>query len=301
MNRPQPGGTVLIGGASGLIGTRLQAELTDLGFSVRRLVRREPVDPREVTWSPDRMELPAQALEGIEAVVVLSGAGIGDRRWTAGRRRELVYSRINPVKLVAKAMAETGSTARLVAASAVGYYGDRADEVLTEGSPAGTGFLARLCQVWEGAADPARAAGIAVAHARTGIVLDPSGGALRKLGPLLRLGLAGPMGSGRQWWPWITLEDEVRALTHLVTSSVTGPVNLVAPEPERNADLIAALAAELGRPARLPVPGFALRAAIGGFGAELLASQRVVPEVLLSDGFEFAAPTIVEAAAQVLR
>lgn len=300
MTAAQPGGTVLVAGASGLIGSRLVAELTDLGFGVRRLVRRAPTAPDEVAWSPQDLDLPADALEGVTAVIVLSGAGIGDRRWTARYRRELVSSRVFPVRLVASTMVEIGSTARLLTGSAVGFYGDRGDEVLTERSPVGAGFLARLCQEWEAAADPAKSAGIAVAHVRTGIVLDPVGGALAKLLPLLRLGLAGPMGSGRQWWPWITLEDEVRALVHLVTSSVTGPVNLVAPEPERNADLIAALASEMNRPAKLPVPGFALRAAIGGFGGELLASQRVLPEVLLGDGFEFAAPTIADAAAHIL-
>lgn len=300
MAAPQPGGAVLIGGASGLIGTRLLRMLTDLGIPVRRLVRRPPREAGEVLWSPLDGILDPDALDGVACVIVLSGAGIGDRRWSEAYRRELLLSRIRPVGLMANRMAETGSTARLVTASAVGIYGDRGDEVLTEASPAGTGFLPALCQAWEAAADPAREAGLAVASVRSGIVLDPAGGALKKLLPLLRLGLAGPMGTGRQWWPWITLEDEARALVHLVTSSLTGPVNLSAPEPERNDDLIRELASEVHRPARVPVPAFALRLALGGFGDELLASQRVLPEALLGDGFEFATPTIGDAAAHLL-
>lgn len=301
MAAPQPGGAVLICGSSGLIGTRVVQLLTELGVAVRRLVRRDPRAPDEVVWSPLDGELDPAVFDGVGGVLVLSGAGIGDRRWTEGYRRELLLSRIRPVGLVANGMVRAGSHARLVAASAVGIYGDRGDEVLTETSPAGTGFLPALCQAWEAAADPARAAGLSVACARSGIVLDRSGGALAKMLPLLRLGLGGPMGSGRQWWPWITLEDEARALVHLLTSSLTGPVNLTAPEPERNGDLMRELAAQLRRPARVPAPGLALRAALGGFGAELLASQRVVPSALLADGFAFATPTIADAAAHLVR
>lgn len=306
MNPDQPGGTVLVGGASGLIGTRLREALLERGTTVRSLVRREPRSESEVRWDPTGGVLPDRAFDGVGCVVVLSGAGVGDRRWTERYRRELIRSRTASVSLIAAAMARLGSGARLdpgtrlVVASAVGIYGDRHEEILTEEAPPGRGFLADLCVAWERAADPAREAGLAVAHARTGLVLDPAGGALRRLLPLLRLGLGGPMGSGRQWWPWITLQDEVRALIHLVDSDVTGPVNLTAPEPERNRDLVRALAAALHRPAVVPVPAWALRLAVGGFGGELVASQRAVPTALLRSGFEFTAPTIVDAADQLL-
>lgn len=291
----QPGGTVLVGGASGLIGSRLVSALQADGATVRRLVRREPRTPEEVAWSPAEGRLDPAALDDVTAVVVLSGAGVGDHRWTRSYTRELVRSRTSSVSIVAARLAQAGSSARLVTASAVGYYGDRGEDVLTESSGPGEGFLADLCQAWERAADPAREI-TSVAHARTGIVLAPEGGALGRLRPLIRLGVAGPLGSGRQWWPWITLEDEVRALVHLTRSGVTGPVNLTAPEPVRNRELIRTFAAAMHRPAVLPVPAFALRAALGGFAGDLLASQRVLPEALLADGFEFTSPTIEDAA-----
>ncbi|PFG19491.1 TIGR01777 family oxidoreductase [Serinibacter salmoneus] len=296
---PQPGGPVLIAGASGLIGSHLRRHLAERGIATRVLVRRPARGADEVQWDPTAAMLPAAAFEGVSAVLVLSGVGVADRRWTRRRREAILSSRVGSVDLVARTMAEHGIAARLVTASAVGYYGEGGQNRLTESAPAGNTFLARVCQAWEGAAAPAADAGIPVAHARTGIVLTPEGGALGRLLPLLRLGLAGPLGSGRQWWPWITLEDEIRAMAHLLESEVVGPVNLTAPEPARNADLTRALARELHRPAFLPVPGFALRLAVGGFAAELLASQNVVPEVLLADGFEFTSPDI-EAAAQHL-
>lgn len=293
---------VLLAGASGFLGAPLAAELRAKGVQVRRLVRRGVQERDEVSWDPARGRLEPQALDGVTCVVVLSGAGVAERRWTAARRRVLLESRTRPLGLVARRMADAAPSGprRLVVASAVGYYGDRGEKTLTEDSPPGAGFLADLCVAWERAADPAREAGIAVVHARTGLVLDPGGGALGRLLPLVRLGLAGPLGSGRQWWPWITLEDEVAALVHLVGSGLTGPVNLTAPEPERNRSIVRELASALHRPAVLRVPGWALRCALGGFGGELAASQRAVPRALLADGFRFSSPTLADAVARLL-
>lgn len=294
-----------MGGASGLIGSHLVAELRSAGWSVRRLVRREPAVPEEVSWAPAKGQLGDEALNGVDAVVLLSGAGIGARRWTDSYRRELVRSRTGPVSLVATRLAQRIdrglAPVRLVTASAVGYYGDRGETILTESSGPGDGFLADLCVAWEGATEPAVAAGCSVAHARTGIVLSESGGALGRLLPLVRLGLAGPLGPGRQWWPWITLEDEVRALAHLLTSSLTGGINLAAPEPVRNRELIRALAHAAHRPAAVPAPAWALRLALGGFAGDLLASQRVIPEALTADGFAFTSASIEDAAQRVVR
>ena len=295
MNHIQPGGTVLVAGAAGLRGSRLTSELEARGYAVRRLGRRASTNPSEFTWDPAGRLLPSAALEGAQCVVVLSGAGVGDRRWTSSYRREILSSRLSTVSLVAQRMAEVGEPTRLIAASAVGIYADRGEEELTETSAPGQGFLAEVCRAWEAAADPARRAGLSVAHARTGLVLSARGGALGKLLPLIRAGVGGPMGTGTQWWPWITLADEVSALSHLVSSDVVGPVNLVAPHAERNGDLIRALARGLNRPAALPVPAIALRAAVGGFASELTASQLVRPAVLESAGFEFLHPALGDA------
>ena len=244
--------------------------------------------------------LPDAAFEGVDTVVVLSGAGVGDKRWNAARKRELLRSRTSTTSLIARRMAELGGPQRLLTASAVGYYGSRGDTELVETDAPGEGFLADLCQAWEAAAQPARDAGIAVATARTGLVLTPGGGALGKLLPLLKLGLAGPLGGGKQWWPWISLTDEIRALLHLIGSDVTGPVNLTAPEPLRNAELTRVLAKALNRPATVPVPAIALRIALGEFSSDLLASQRVLPSVLTADGFEFRHPRLAPAAEEIL-
>lgn len=291
---------MLIAGASGLIGTHLRRHLAERGIATRVLVRRPARGQDEVSWDPAAQLLPVSAFEGVSGVLVLSGVGVAEGRWTTRRREQILSSRVGSVGLVARTMAAHGISARLVTASAVGYYGEGGEARLTESAPAGDTFLARVCQAWEGAAAPAIEAGVSVAHARTGIVLSPEGGALARLLPLLRLGVAGPLGSGRQWWPWITLEDEVRALAHLLASDITGPVNLTAPEPARNRELTQVLARELGRPAFLPVPGPALRLVLGGFASELLASQNVVPQALLANGFEFTSPDIEDAAQRLL-
>ncbi|GAA2023893.1 TIGR01777 family oxidoreductase [Pseudokineococcus marinus] len=280
---------VVVCGASGLIGTALRERLVERGHQVVQLVRREPSGPDQVRWDPARRRLDAGALEGVEAAVNLSGAGVGDQRWTPAYQREVLASRTEPTRTLAEALARLEPRPRvLVQGSAIGVYGHRGEEVLTESSAPGSTFLADVVLDWEAAARPAQDAGIRTAFARTGLVMAPGAGAFGKLLPLLRLGLGGPLGDGRQWWSWITLEDEVSALVHLLETDVEGPVDLTGPAPVRNAELTRALGRAFGRPTLLPVPRLALRAVVGGFADEILASQRVLPTVLQRSGFRFA-------------
>jgi uncharacterized protein (TIGR01777 family) len=288
---------IVAAGASGLIGTPLVRWWRAAGHEVVRLVRREPTAPGEVRWDPAAGVLDPAALAGVDAAVNLAGAGVGDRRWSESYRRTIVESRTRSTALLARTLAGLARPpAVLLQGSATGYYGDRGEEVLTESAAAGEEFLARTCVAWEAAAAPARAAGVRVVALRTGLVMAPSGGAFGALLPLLRAGAGGPLGSGREWWSWITLEDQLRAIDHLLRSDVSGPVNLVAPAPERNRDLVRALARALHRPALLPVPALALRAAVGDFAEEILASRRVEPRALLDDGFVFSHPDAAGAA-----
>jgi uncharacterized protein (TIGR01777 family) len=302
MTTPPPSPrTVVIAGASGLIGRALVRHLRRRGDGVRRLVRRAPTARDEVFWDPDAGRLDPAALDGVDALVNVGGAGVGDHRWTAAYKAEIRRSRVDATALLAAAAARCDRPpARYLQASASGFYGSRGEEVLDESSAPGEGFLAELVRDWEAAADPARAAGIPVVHLRSGIILAPGAGALARMLPLFRLGLGGRLGSGRQWWSWITLADEVRAILHRLGSDLTGPVNLTA-EPARNADITRALAHALHRPAVLPVPGFALRLVVGGFAGEVLGSQRIVPGVLLADGFAHRHPTIESASAWLTR
>lgn len=291
---------VVIAGSHGLIGSALVPLLRSQGHRVRVLVRRTPESAHEIGWDPDRGELDPADLAGVEAAVNLAGAGLGDTRWTESYRRTILSSRVRAAATLATALAGLDTPpAALLQASAVGAYGDRGEEVLTEGSARGDGFLADVVAAWEGAAAPAASAGIRVAYLRTGIVLAPRGGAAGRLLPLLRLGLGGPLGSGRQWWSWITLVDEVSAIAHLLTADVAGPVNLCSPTPARNAEVVGAMAAALHRPAVLRVPGFALRLAIGGFAEDILASQRMAPVQLQTSGYAYAHPDLPAAAAYV--
>lgn len=304
---------VLIAGASGLIGSHLTAALRARGTTVRHLVRGPARRATEMSWDPDNGQLSADALQDVTAVVNLGGAGLGDRRWTTKYRRVIRDSRINGTRLLAEAIAAEeayrhGHAAtssrppiRFLQASAVGYYGDRGEEPLTESSADGEGFLAELCRDWEAATEAAAAAGAAVTLLRTGIVLSPRGGAMGPLLPLLRWGLAGPLGGGKQWWPWISLHDHIRALLHLLDGELRGPVNLAAPGLRRQGAVIKDLAAAMHRPAVLPVPRFALRIALGAFADDVLASQKVLPTALLSDRFAFTHPTSEAAAAWVAR
>lgn len=293
---------VVLAGSSGLIGTALAERLRAEGHTVRRLVRRPARDAEEHTWDPDAGLLDPAALAGADAVVNLAGAGVGDQRLTAARKRVVLSSRVNTTGLIARTIAAMDAPPRvLLQGSATGAYGYRGDAVVTEADPYGDSYLAGVVRQWEGAAAPAVAReGVRVAFLRTGIVLARSGGAAGRLLPLIRLGLGGPLGSGRQYWSWISLEDEVRAILHLLDAPVSGPVNLVA-EPATEIEIVRALAEAVHRPALLPVPGFALKVVLGQFSDEILGSLRVVPEALAASGFVHQHPTPDLAARALLR
>lgn len=279
---------VAITGSSGLIGTALCHALERDGHTVVRVVREGDIGPGSVRWAPDRGDIDAEALEGLDGVVHLAGAGIGDKRWTEARKRTVLESRTKGTDLLARALASLDDKPPvLVSASAIGFYGDRGDEVLTEASSPGSGFLADVVVAWEGAAAPAEQAGIRVPRLRSGLVLSRRGGALGRMLPLFRLGLGGRLGSGDQWWSWITLADEVRVIRFLLEHEVTGPVNATGPAPVTNAAFTRALGAALHRPAILAVPRFAPKLVLGPELADelLFASQRVLPDVLTHAGF----------------
>lgn len=294
---------VIVSGSSGLIGSALVASLRADGHEVTRLVRRPADRPGEAAWNPAAGTIDAPALEGHDAVVHLAGAGIGDRRWTPEYKAELVDSRVKGTTLLARTLAGLDRPPSVLASgSAIGYYGDRGDEVLTEDSAPGSGFLADLVARWEASTGPAEQAGIRVAHLRTGLVLSTAGGTLKKLLLPFRLGIGGRFGSGRQWMSWIAIDDEIGAIRHvLTTDDVRGAVNLVAPGAVRNADLAAALGRAVHRPAVLPTPGLALKTVLGSeLAAEITAGQRVRPTVLERTGYHFAYPGLDEALAHEL-
>jgi uncharacterized protein len=297
---------VAVTGSSGLIGGALRRSLAGRGDEVVRLVRHRPSAPDEVQWDPSRGRLDEGALDGVDAVVNLAGIGIGDRRWNAEHKREVERSRTDATGTIAQALAahhtRTGAAIRLVNASAVGYYGDRGDEVLTEASAPGQDFLAGVVTRWEGAAQPAIDAGVPVAFTRSGLVMALEGGAFQPILRLGRLGLGGPMGTGREWWPWITLVDETRAITHLLDhSELVGPFNLAAPEASRQMEIAAMIGRTLSRPAVVPAPRVALRAVIGEFADYVLASQRVEPAGLVASGFTFEHPDLEGAVRWLVR
>lgn len=286
---------IVISGASGLIGTALCDALADERHDVVRLTRGAP-SPGSVRWDPARGEIDHAGLEGAVAVVHLAGEGIASRRWNARHKARVLDSRVRGTHLLAEAIARLDRPpAVLVSASAVGFYGDRGDETLTEEAAAGDGFLPEVCRAWEAATEPAEAEGVRVVHSRTGIVLAARGGALPPMLLPFRLGFGGRLGSGRQWWPWITLEDEVRALMWCIENeSLRGPVNLVSPNPVRHAEFAAIVGRVVHRPAIVPAPAFALRAVLGPEMAHqiLLLSQRVVPGRLEATGFSFSHPEL---------
>jgi hypothetical protein len=278
---------VAVAGSSGLIGTALVPELRSAGHEVLRLVRRAPSASDERGWDPPAGTIAAGALDGVDAVVNLCGAGVADRRWTHARKQVLLDSRVEPTEVLAAAVADAGIPL-LVNASAVGWYGDTGDREVDETEPAGGGFLAALCRQWEAAADRAREAGVRVVHLRVGHVLAPDGGLLARLRPLFRLGLGGRLGNGRQYMPWIHVADVVSAIRFvLADGSVSGPVNVSAPAPVTNAELTRALARAVHRPAPWVVPRFALRVVFGEVADEILFGQRVLPRALLDAGFTF--------------
>ncbi|HEY6796032.1 MAG TPA: TIGR01777 family oxidoreductase [Kineosporiaceae bacterium] len=293
----------VVTGASGFIGSALVNGLRAAGHDVVRLVRRPARLADEISWDPTSGRVEVGALAGVEAAVNLAGAGVGDRRWTAEYKRTILSSRVESTGTLVKTLAQLDPPPRvLVSASASGYYGDRGDEPLTEGSAPGDGFLSEVVQAWEAAAEAATSSGVRVVLARTGLVLSPEGGALGRLLPIARLGLGGPLGSGRQWWPWITLADEVSALMFLLEHiDLAGPVNLSAPQPARNLEVTRALGHALRRPTIVPAPAFALRLVLGEFAGEVLSSQRMLPMRLLEAGFAFRHQTATQAAAWVTR
>jgi uncharacterized protein (TIGR01777 family) len=294
---------VAVSGSSGLVGSALCRALEGRGDEVVRLVRR-PAGAGEVSWDPGTGRLDGRALAGVDAAVHLAGAGIGDRRWTAARRATLVSSRVDSTALLAGVLAGVEPRPRvLVNASAVGFYGDRGSEELTEASPPGTGFLADLSRRWEAATAPASAAGIRTVCLRSGVVLAGAGGALARQLPLFKLGLGGRLGSGRQWVSWVSLADEVNAVLHALDHErLSGPVNVVSPHPVTNAELASALGRAVRRPAVVAVPALVLRLVLGGALVDevLLASQRVVPAALAQSGFAFSYPDLDAALAAAL-
>ena len=292
-------GRIIIGGASGMLGTALCSSIAP-DFETLQLVRRQPESHKEIVWYPEStpaFENP-QPLEGLSAAIHLAGANLAGKRWTPAYKRELVESRVTTTRALALALASlTRPPKVLIVASATGIYGNRGDEVLDESSAPGTGFLADLCRAWEEAAAPAKQAGIRVVHLRSGVVIGPKGGALAQMLPVFRLGLGGPLGNGRQWMSWIGLDDWVAAIRFLLSQeSLSGPINLVAPNPVTSARFAKALGHAVHRPAVLRAPAFALRIALGEMADEaLLASARVVPKRLLDAGFTFRDPGIHEA------
>ena len=295
---------ILITGASGLIGQALTTTLKAAGHTTVAAVRREPRRNDEVQWNPKTGVMAASAFDGVDAVVHLAGAGIGDKRWTDAYKMEILESRTLGTALLANTMASLEKKPQVfLSGSAIGIYGVRDDTELSEKATIGTGFLADVCRDWEAAAAPAQAAGIRTVLLRTGIVLSSKGGALKKQLPLFKLGLGGRFGNGKQWQSWISITDEVNAIVHLLSSALSGPVNLTAPTPVTNADFTSTLASVVSRPALIPIPSFGPKLLLGGelANALLFTGQRVTPNALLADGFTFAHPTLETALRDLLK
>jgi len=288
---------IAITGASGLIGSSLVGHLKSEGHTVQRLVRRKSAAPDEISWDPAAGTVDLAALEGVNAVIHLAGAGVGDHRWTSKYRAEILNSRLLGTTTIANAVAQVKPQV-FISASAIGFYGETGNRAVTETDRSGDDFLSAVCREWETAAD--LAGDIRTVKIRTGLVLDPTGGALGKMLPLFRFGLGGKLGSGNQWWSWITLHDQIRAICHLLESKVSGPVNLTSPNPVTNQEFTSALARAIHRPALLPAPAFALKIALGGFSTEILGSKRVLPHALTEDGFTFDYPHVISALEQLV-
>lgn len=279
---------VMVAGSSGLIGTALVRLLLDEGHEVLRLVRRAPVGSNEVNWDPEAGSIDIEALDGIEAVIHLGGASIAGKRWNAAYKQEIRESRINSTRLISETIAQLDpKPAVFLCASALGYYADRGDEILTENSPRGEGFLADVTQEWEGATLPASEAGVRVCNMRIGVVLSKDGELPRSLLTPFRFGLGGKLGNGRQYMSWIHVEDVARAFAFVLkTESMNGPINVSAPDPVTNAQFTKSLGRILSRPALFRVPGFALRIAMGEMAQFALGSTRLYPLKLTQSGFK---------------
>ncbi len=246
----------------------------------------------EVSWNPLKAEIDLAGLEGADVVFHLAGAGVGDKRWSAAYRSEILNSRLLSTTTIANACEQIQPEV-FISASAVGYYGETGDRSVTETDRGGEDFLSIVCREWELAAN--QAPSVRTVKLRTGLVLDPTGGALGRMLPIFKFGLGGKLGSGKQWWSWITLHDQIRAMIFLMNSKIEGPVNITSPNPVTNQEFTAALARALKRPAFFPAPAFALRAALGGFSSEILGSKKVIPKILLENEFEFDYPHLLEA------
>ena len=283
---------IAVTGASGLIGSALVGYLKSQGHTVQRLVRRAAVSSEEITWDPIAGTVDMEALAGVDAVIHLAGAGVSDKRWTKKYKSEILNSRLLGTTTIAKAVAIVKPQV-FISASAIGWYGESGNRAVIESDRVGDDFLAAVCHEWESAAD--LAGDVRTVKLRTGLVLDPTGGALGKMLPLFRFGLGGKLSNGKQWWSWITLHDQIRAIAFLLENKVSGPVNLTSPNPVTNSEFTAGLARAMHRPALFPVPAIALKIVLGGFSAEVLGSKKVMPQVLTEAGFTFDYPHISSA------
>lgn len=283
---------IAVTGASGLIGSALVGHLKSQGHTVQRLVRRPAISSEEISWDPIAGTVDMDALAGVDAVIHLAGAGVSDKRWTKKYKSEILNSRLLGTTTIAKAVAIVKPQV-FISASAIGWYGESGNRSVVESDRAGDDFLAAVCREWEAAAD--LAGDVRTVKLRTGLVLDPTGGALGKMLPLFRFGLGGKLGNGKQWWSWITLHDQIRAITFLLENKVSGPVNVTSPNPVTNSEFTAGLARAMHRPALFPVPAIALKITLGGFSSEILGSKKVIPQTLTEAGFEFDYPHISSA------
>ena len=298
--------TVAIAGSSGTIGRALERLLIQEGFSVKRLVRRNQIDDSEIFWDPKNKFLDPNRLVGINAIVNLAGVGIGDKRWSRKRMEQIISSRVEGTELICKTIAGIKSDERpsvLINASAIGYYGHTGSNPATENSPLGEGFLADVCSKWEESTLEAEKAGIRVVHARTGIVLSASGGLLKRLLPIFKLGLGGCIGSGEQLMSWISLRDEIAAIKWMLDNEINGPVNLVSPEPLSNFEFSKALGDALRRPVVFKIPSSVLSLVYGRQLVDelMISSQSIVPEVLLKNNFTFSDPVLKKALENEIR
>ena len=294
---------ILIGGSHGLVGTALIKSLEAEGHEIFRLVRHAPTSKTEVEWSPDRYSIALARIEGFDAVVNLAGESIAEGRWTDEKKRRIRESRVKGTKLLGDALANlTVPPKTFVCASAIGYYGNRGDELLTETSAPGDDFLAKVCAEWEQATALAAEKGIRLVNARFGVILDNNGGALKKMLPPFRMGVGGRIGSGKQWMSWIALDDVIVGIKFaLANESVRGPVNFVSPNPVTNAEFTKTLGKVLSRPTIFPIPAFAIKLMFGEMGeALLLGGQRVAPVRLVGGGFEFSYPQLQAALGHIL-
>ncbi|MEN9692896.1 MAG: hypothetical protein RLZZ330_540 [Actinomycetota bacterium] len=292
---------ILISGASGLIGNALISSLKADGHEVVQLVRRDTKSATEIAWNPAKHQLDLSSSGKFDAVINLSGAGVGDKRWSDKYKTLILKSRVDSTTTIVKAIKSLPDKPKvLLNASAIGFYGERGSEEVDENSHRGTGFLSDVVQAWEDAALALQGSGVRVVLMRTGLVFTHRGGALAKLLPIFKLGLGGKLGSGKQYWSYISLEDEIRAIKFLLEKEVSGPVNLTAPNPATNLEVTKALGKALKRPTILAVPAFALKIALGEFSIEILGSSNVIPTKLHQAGFEWKHPTIEKVASTVI-